>query len=443
MLNAGSGQHHAGLGPAPWPPRCSRTTSGSSCPSTIATGYDGTLTQALVVPLMRSLFGRQLAHPLAEEFACSAAAADAFLAQPSLGDRPRPSRPRVLAARRRDRAGLHGRAGRAGAADGDGQPARPRRSGRTVGRVAGALFALAEQSEQYWLDVRGSEPVRDLRRAARAAAGRADRGPRAHAGRLRQGVRDLLPVWERILAPENLGEVLELSDRPLERFRFSDRLWARVVYDFLLAYRARVVYRGHARPVARPALPGPRGLGDPRDAHAATRRHGRRRERLGGCSRRRSPTWWTGGDEAPNADEARRPIVIEHVQPRGGRRPLSRSSAVVGDASDRHRRHLQGRPRSPRRGDPLPARRARPTGASAPLRTRWTTTAGPGRSLSRPTPRYRFTVEAWTDTFGSWVEEMRRRLAGGQTDLGERAAGRRRAAPARARRRARTRTPPR
>ena len=31
--------------------------------------------------------------------------------------------------------------------------------GRTVGRVAGALFALAEQSEQYWLDVRGSEPV--------------------------------------------------------------------------------------------------------------------------------------------------------------------------------------------------------------------------------------------------------------------------------------------
>jgi starch synthase (maltosyl-transferring) len=31
--------------------------------------------------------------------------------------------------------------------------------------------------------------------------------------------------------------------------------------------------------------------------------------------------------------------------------------------------------------------------------------------------RYRYTVEAWTDAFGSWVEEMRRRLAGGQTDL--------------------------
>ncbi|HSE06579.1 MAG TPA: alpha-1,4-glucan--maltose-1-phosphate maltosyltransferase [Methylomirabilota bacterium] len=31
--------------------------------------------------------------------------------------------------------------------------------------------------------------------------------------------------------------------------------------------------------------------------------------------------------------------------------------------------------------------------------------------------RYRYTVEAWTDAFASWVEEMRRRLAGGQTDL--------------------------
>jgi starch synthase (maltosyl-transferring) len=31
--------------------------------------------------------------------------------------------------------------------------------------------------------------------------------------------------------------------------------------------------------------------------------------------------------------------------------------------------------------------------------------------------RYLFTIEAWTDHFGSWVEEMRRRIAGGQRDL--------------------------
>jgi len=60
-----------------------------------------------------------------------------------------------------------------------------------------------------------------------------------------QGVRDLYPVWERILAPETLSDVLALSEDAGDEFRFPDRLWARVVYDFLLSYRARVVYRGH------------------------------------------------------------------------------------------------------------------------------------------------------------------------------------------------------
>jgi hypothetical protein len=61
----------------------------------------------------------------------------------------------------------------------------------------------------------------------------------------RQGVRDLYPVWERILAPETLSDVLALGESAIGEFRFPDGLWSRVVYDFLLSYRARVVYRGH------------------------------------------------------------------------------------------------------------------------------------------------------------------------------------------------------
>jgi hypothetical protein len=208
--------------------------------------YDGTLTQALVVPLIRSLFGRQLAHPIAEEFACSRAAAGVFLEQPiwetDLGRSglefwlPAATIERGLTV---SQAVLGPRTVAPSA-----QPPAP--LGRTVGRVAGALFELAERSEDFWLDIRGSEPVVSFGVPPEPLPG----GPAVDPERMQigfvQGVRDLLPVWERILAPENLGEVLELSDRPLDRFRFSDRLWTRVVYDFLLAYRARVVYRSHA-----------------------------------------------------------------------------------------------------------------------------------------------------------------------------------------------------
>lgn len=207
--------------------------------------YDGTLTQALVVPLVRSLFGRQLAHPIAEEFACSGAAAGAFLDEPvwetELGQQglefwlPAAAVERGLAV---------GQAPLGARTVVPTQPPAP--LGRTVGRVAGALFDLAERSEDYWLDIRGSEPVVSFGAVPEPLPD----GPAVDPERMQvgfvQGVRDLLPVWERILAPENLGEVLELSDRPLERFRFPDRLWTRVVYDFLLAYRARVVYRSHA-----------------------------------------------------------------------------------------------------------------------------------------------------------------------------------------------------
>jgi hypothetical protein len=207
--------------------------------------YDGTLTQALVVPLMRSLFGRQMAHPLAEEFACSGAAADVFLAQPvwdtDLGHHGLEFWLPAAAIERGLTVGQAVLGPRTVAAT---QPPAP--LGRTVGRVAGALFALAEQSESYWLDVRGSEPLVTFGTPPEPLPGGATVDPSLMQIGFVQGVRDLLPVWERILAPENLGEVLEISDRPLERFRFPDRLWTRVVYDFLLAYRARVVYRSHA-----------------------------------------------------------------------------------------------------------------------------------------------------------------------------------------------------
>jgi hypothetical protein len=208
--------------------------------------YDGTLTQALVVPLMRSLFGRQLAHPLAEEFACSGAAADFFLQQPiwdtELGRQGLEFWLPAAAIEQGLTVGQSVLGPRTVAAA--AHPPAP--LGRTVGRVAGALFALADRTESFWLDVRGSEPVVSFGVPPEPLPGGPPVDPSLMQVGFVQGVRDLLPVWERILAPENLGEVLELSDRPLERFRFSDRLWTRVVYDFVLAHRTRVVYRSHA-----------------------------------------------------------------------------------------------------------------------------------------------------------------------------------------------------
>ena len=61
----------------------------------------------------------------------------------------------------------------------------------------------------------------------------------------RLGVRDLGGIWELILAPDTLGEVLVLETAPTSAFRFPDDLWARIVYEFALGHHYAVVYREH------------------------------------------------------------------------------------------------------------------------------------------------------------------------------------------------------
>jgi glucosylglycerate synthase len=208
------------------------------------TRYEGTLTHALVVPLVRALWGRRLAHPMAEEFACSGEAAAAFLdADAWETDLTRAALEFWLPVAA-IQAGLIVSQAPVGqrrvAAE-----SRPSPLGATVGRVAGALFALAEQTEGHWLEVRGSNavPASGPEPPPREGGGPVD--PVRLVAGFRQGVRDLLEIWVRILAPETLADVLALGEADPDEFRFSDRLWARVVYDFLLAWRFRVAHRGH------------------------------------------------------------------------------------------------------------------------------------------------------------------------------------------------------
>jgi len=205
--------------------------------------YEGTLTHALVVPLIRTLFGKRLARPLAEEFGCSGKAA-AFLLEQNVWDTDL------------GRNGIEFWIPAAAIAQGltIGQaalgprripaPPQPAPLGEIVGRTAGSLFAIAERYEMLWLEREGSEAVPCAGPPLEPLPGPAPDPERMLVG-FRQGVRDLYPVWERILAPENLSDVLALGESTADEFRFPDRLWVRVVYDFLLSYRARVVYRSH------------------------------------------------------------------------------------------------------------------------------------------------------------------------------------------------------
>jgi hypothetical protein len=101
--------------------------------------------------------------------------------------------------------------------------------------------------------MRGSQPV--------AAFGEPVPGPdepravdiRAMVESFQIGFRNLQEVWGRLLPPATLVELSRLSRAPLEGFRMPDPLWARVVYDFALGYRLRVINRDHLLRAMTPA----------------------------------------------------------------------------------------------------------------------------------------------------------------------------------------------
>jgi len=206
--------------------------------------YEGTLTHALVTPLFRALFARRLLHPLAEEFGCSAEAAMNVSKQEAWGAEFGPLGFELWL----PAATIEARLPVGQAVLGPrtlARPAGPSPLGPTVGRVAGALFALAERLEGAWLGLRASEPTPIFGEVQEPLDTPVAVDANGLLQGFRQGVRDLLPIWERILAPDSLGDVLAVAEPGAGPFRFPDPLWARVVYDFLLAYRMRVMHRSH------------------------------------------------------------------------------------------------------------------------------------------------------------------------------------------------------
>lgn len=205
--------------------------------------YDGTITNLMLAPLIRALYGRRLRQPMAGSQAFSARLVDHLLAHPRWRWSGRDVTDLWIV----------------GTAIADGFAVREawlgvrRVASRTrttdlptmVAQTLGAVFAVMDRHQDLWLEVRGSEPVPAVGEPTLPATDPMPVDVDRMVAAFRQGLRDLAPLWEDILAPETFGEVLAIEGGEGMRLSFPDDLWARVVYDFALAHHYGVVHRDH------------------------------------------------------------------------------------------------------------------------------------------------------------------------------------------------------
>ena len=201
----------------------------------------GLVNSAIIYPLTRALFGSRLRFPLAIDMAFSSrmserlsAVAQRFvnLGQPDaivwpvseatvigLGVEEIDVGTRVLP-----------------------QPAEPNINA-ILSLVTGSLFADIEAKATFWQRPRRAVPDRDSFSPTTGVEGNVDVAPMVEAFRL--AFTNLQEIWSLVLAPNSLLGLKRLSVVEPASFRMPENLWARIIFDFLVAYRLRTLNRGH------------------------------------------------------------------------------------------------------------------------------------------------------------------------------------------------------
>ncbi len=111
--------------------------------------------------------------------------------------------------------------------------------------VTGSLFTDIDLKAAFWQRSRQLPPAHISMPTPQTPSDdvTADIVPMLQAFRL--GYTNLHEIWSIILPPNSLLGLKRLSATDGADFRMPDSLWARIVFDFLLAHRLRTINRGH------------------------------------------------------------------------------------------------------------------------------------------------------------------------------------------------------
>jgi len=204
--------------------------------------FDGTITNSIVYPLTRSLYGHEVRQPIGGEFGFSGRLASHYLRQPvwetdvarfgidiwmtttALADDFRVCQS-FLGAKIHD------------AKDPGADLA------AMLVQVVSAVFDLMGTYHDRWTAVESASDVPLFGFPHGVGLEPVSVNVGRMVGIFAQGVRDLGELWGRALEGPTLDEVAALAVQGEREFRFPDRLWVRVVHDFAIAYHRRALPR--------------------------------------------------------------------------------------------------------------------------------------------------------------------------------------------------------
>jgi hypothetical protein len=206
--------------------------------------HAGAINNGLVYPLVRALYGKRVRYPIGGDFAASARLIDRYATDAAWAtDAVRSTADLWLTTRALSEGARVGQAmlgvkrlgWRDPGADASG----------ALSKVLSALFLGAEQWRAVWQRVRGSEPTPLFGAGDAIDPASLTVDVRRHADAFKLAAKHLQEVWGLVLPPRTILDLRKLATQPPPTFRLPDALWARIVYDFAIAFHQRTLNREH------------------------------------------------------------------------------------------------------------------------------------------------------------------------------------------------------
>ncbi len=200
--------------------------------------YDGTITNSIVYPLTRALYGVDVRQPIGGDFGFSGRLASHYLTKPVWSSDVARFGIDIWMTTTAIAEGFKVCQAFLGAKLHDAKDPGADLSDMLV-QVVSSVFDLMGTYERRWQEVRGATDVPLFGFPYGVGLEPVAVNVERMMAIFSQGARDLRDVWKLVLAPATLAEVQAIAAAPAAPFRFPLGVWVRVIYDFAVAYRRR------------------------------------------------------------------------------------------------------------------------------------------------------------------------------------------------------------
>lgn len=202
--------------------------------------YDGTITNSIVYPLTRALYGQRIRQPIGGDFGFSGKLAEHYLDKHVWESDVARFGIDIWMTTEAIASGARVCQSFLGAKIHNPKDPAADLSAMLM-QVAGALFALMEEHQDVWAFVEGTRPVTLFGFQYEVGVEPVHVNVDRMISSFRQGLTDLEPIWRQMLAPQTIQGLLPLRSGPLQTFGIGDDLWARVIYDAAVSYHRRTM----------------------------------------------------------------------------------------------------------------------------------------------------------------------------------------------------------